>query len=166
MPSSRRLRTPRLWVAGLTAAVIMTRHVTDPVPGVREANPKISISAERIVMKLMQKKPEDRYPNAMALAKDIDRVLKGNTIGEDEKVSANQAQLHGNGADQEHLQRVGSSRHNSVTRAFRIKQPADDLMKILAVVAAIVVLAGAFYILFVSKRKSMEPVPPSRNSTP
>jgi len=65
---------------GATAAAIMTRHLTDPVPSPRAVNPDISLGADRIIMKLMQKSPEDRYPDAMQLARDIERVQKGDTL--------------------------------------------------------------------------------------
>ncbi|HEY3323723.1 MAG TPA: serine/threonine-protein kinase [Planctomycetota bacterium] len=64
---------------GPTAAVIMTRHLTDPVPSIRGINPEISAGAEEIVLRLMEKEPEARYPDCKALIKDIDRVLDGDT---------------------------------------------------------------------------------------
>src|SRR4029077_18017190 len=45
---------------GQTAAVIMTRHITDPVPSVRKVNSKLSIGAEKLVSRAMQKNAPDR----------------------------------------------------------------------------------------------------------
>ncbi len=62
---------------GPTAAVIMTRHLTDPVPSVCRVAPHVSSAADKIVTKCMQKNPEDRYQNAMDLVEDIERVQEG-----------------------------------------------------------------------------------------
>lgn len=65
---------------GATAAVIMTRHLTDPVPSLQKINPKITSGTERIVFKLMEKLPDDRYESCSDLIKDIDRVLEGDML--------------------------------------------------------------------------------------
>jgi len=62
---------------GATAAVIMTRHLTDPVPSVRALNPNITSGCDRIIQKLMQKDPRDRYKSASALVEDIERLTNG-----------------------------------------------------------------------------------------
>jgi serine/threonine-protein kinase len=67
---------------GATAAVIMTRHLTDPVPSPRKVNPQLSPSVDRIVQRLMQKKPEDRYKSMADLADDIQRILSGHEVGD------------------------------------------------------------------------------------
>ncbi|MFH0938977.1 MAG: protein kinase [Planctomycetota bacterium] len=61
---------------GPTAAVIMIRHLTDPVPSVCEINQNISRGTEKIIMKCMQKEPQDRYPSALALIADIEHLQK------------------------------------------------------------------------------------------
>lgn len=70
---------------GATAALIMTRHLTDPVPSLRTIRPSITPGAEKIVLRLMEKEPEDRYPNAKALIADIERVLEGDTLDGEKK---------------------------------------------------------------------------------
>ncbi|HYF50846.1 MAG TPA: serine/threonine-protein kinase [Planctomycetota bacterium] len=62
---------------GPTAAVIMTRHLTDPVPSMRKLNPKVSEAVEKIVFKCMEKKPEDRYADALELVAAIEKVQGG-----------------------------------------------------------------------------------------
>lgn len=62
---------------GATAAVIMTRHLTDPVPSVRALNPNITSGCDRIIQKLMQKDPRDRYKSAELLIEDIERLQTG-----------------------------------------------------------------------------------------
>jgi serine/threonine-protein kinase len=71
---------------GATAAVIMTRHLTDPVPSPRKVNPQVSKSTDRIVQRLMQKKPDDRYKSMHDLAEDIQRVIDGEEIAGDDPI--------------------------------------------------------------------------------
>jgi eukaryotic-like serine/threonine-protein kinase len=59
---------------GATAAVIMTRHLTDQAPSVCKLNPAVSSATEKIIVRCMQKKPEDRYRNAMDIVGDIERI--------------------------------------------------------------------------------------------
>jgi serine/threonine-protein kinase len=65
---------------GTTAAVIMTRHLTDPVPDLRKINPNISEAAAKIVLRCMEKKPENRYHSATELIADIEKVQRGEPI--------------------------------------------------------------------------------------
>jgi len=65
---------------GPTAAVIMTRHLTDQVPSLRSIVSSISPPTERMVLKLMEKDPGDRYSNCADLIIDIDRILKGTAV--------------------------------------------------------------------------------------
>ena len=60
---------------GQTAAVIMTRHITDPVPSVRKVNPKLSIGAEKLVARAMQKNAPDRFHSMNEFADAIQQVL-------------------------------------------------------------------------------------------
>jgi serine/threonine-protein kinase len=60
-----------------TGREIMIKHVNEPVPDPRKVNPEISATAARICMKLMSKKPKDRYPDGEALAEDLQRALDG-----------------------------------------------------------------------------------------
>jgi eukaryotic-like serine/threonine-protein kinase len=62
---------------GPTAAVIMTRHLTDPCPSVCKLSPKVSAGAEKIVHRCMNKEPDNRYEDALELVADIDKVLGG-----------------------------------------------------------------------------------------
>lgn len=71
------LMTGQVPFDGATAAVIMTRHLTDPVPSVRALNPNITSGCDRIIQKLMQKDPRDRYKSASALVDDIERLQTG-----------------------------------------------------------------------------------------
>jgi tetratricopeptide (TPR) repeat protein/tRNA A-37 threonylcarbamoyl transferase component Bud32 len=46
----------------------------------RVIKPEIELDVETLVLKAMAKEPRDRYPNAAALAEDLERLLKGEPI--------------------------------------------------------------------------------------
>ena len=48
----------------------------EPPPAVRQLNPDIPEELEHICMKCLEKKPENRYPSAWSLAKDVRRLHK------------------------------------------------------------------------------------------
>ncbi|MFO0802357.1 MAG: serine/threonine-protein kinase [Gemmataceae bacterium] len=56
---------------------IMKRVRFDPPPRPRSLKPGLPIELEAIVLKCLEKKPEDRYASAAELAADLDRFLAG-----------------------------------------------------------------------------------------
>ena len=48
----------------------------EPPPAVRQLNPDVPEELEHICMKCLEKKPENRYPSAWSLAKDVRRLHK------------------------------------------------------------------------------------------
>ncbi|MHC4250774.1 MAG: serine/threonine-protein kinase [Planctomycetota bacterium] len=67
-------RTP---FTGMSAAAIMSKHVTDLIDDPRQIKPGISEGAALLIAKMMAKKPADRYSDPEALLKDIRVVAKG-----------------------------------------------------------------------------------------
>ena len=53
---------------------ILYHNIHTPPPSLMEKNPAISKALNDIVMRCLEKKPDDRYPNMMALKKDIDKL--------------------------------------------------------------------------------------------
>jgi serine/threonine-protein kinase len=47
---------------------LLMMHINDPVPPPRERNPRLGPDLERVILRLLEKKPEDRYPSCAALA--------------------------------------------------------------------------------------------------
>jgi len=60
---------------GGTGTEVMSKHLRDPVPNPRKANPELSPGVATIIRKTMAKKREQRYPNAKALCHDIEQAL-------------------------------------------------------------------------------------------
>lgn len=59
---------------------IILKHLNSPIPSVRDFNPDLSESVERVVMRLMAKEADDRYQNAHDLIADLERIERGESI--------------------------------------------------------------------------------------
>ncbi|MDP9411933.1 MAG: Stk1 family PASTA domain-containing Ser/Thr kinase [Actinomycetota bacterium] len=60
-----------------SAIGVAMKHVNEAPRPPREANPEVPEALDAVVMKLLQKKPEDRYPGAAELVADLSRVGEG-----------------------------------------------------------------------------------------
>ena len=56
---------------------VSLKHVNDPAPSPRDANPEVPEALDAITLKLLAKDPNDRYPSAAALADDLSRLQSG-----------------------------------------------------------------------------------------
>ncbi|HEC23487.1 MAG TPA: hypothetical protein ENI95_11290 [Chloroflexi bacterium] len=59
-----------------TPLAVMYMHVKDPVPPVREHDPSLPAALDAVIARAMAKRPDDRYPSALALAADFRRVVE------------------------------------------------------------------------------------------
>ena len=64
-----------------TTKAILSKHIREPVPDPRQLRPDLTESTAYIVMRLLAKDREDRYPDARALEDDIEAVLRGEPVG-------------------------------------------------------------------------------------
>jgi hypothetical protein len=62
---------------GSDAKAVLAKHLHEPVPDPRRVRPELSEGAARIVTKLLAKDRDGRYPDATALAADIEAITKG-----------------------------------------------------------------------------------------
>jgi serine/threonine protein kinase len=53
------------------------KHVNETPRSPKESNPEIPKELAALVLKLLAKRPEDRYPSAAALAEDLERLRYG-----------------------------------------------------------------------------------------
>jgi len=65
---------------GPTGAVVMTKHLNDPIPDPRKNSPQLSEDVVSIIHHCMQKKRDDRYRNARQLLDDIEAALAGKPL--------------------------------------------------------------------------------------
>ncbi|GMV82967.1 MAG: hypothetical protein AMXMBFR7_41510 [Planctomycetota bacterium] len=62
---------------GNAAAVIMTQHLAEPPRDAHAANPDVSPEFSGVLLRLMQKKPEDRYASPAELIADLEALKRG-----------------------------------------------------------------------------------------
>ena len=62
---------------GPNEAVIYARHRTEPIPLAHEVAPHVSENTSRVIEKMMQKKPEDRYQTVADLCADLTNLYHG-----------------------------------------------------------------------------------------
>ncbi|MHC5037177.1 MAG: serine/threonine protein kinase [Planctomycetota bacterium] len=62
---------------GDNAILIMEKVCKEPVPPLRERNPKISSEFERVILHAMAKDPGERYATAAEMQADLERVKNG-----------------------------------------------------------------------------------------
>lgn len=67
---------------GRSAAEITRKHIEEPLRSPRLVNPNITEFVSRIIMKMMEKNPNDRYQTAEELVDDIRLARRGKTIAE------------------------------------------------------------------------------------
>ncbi|MCA1731756.1 MAG: hypothetical protein LC751_20860, partial [Actinobacteria bacterium] len=60
-----------------TPIAIAMKHVSEPPRAPREADPEVPEGISALVVKLLAKRPEDRYRDAAALVQDLQRVVDG-----------------------------------------------------------------------------------------
>jgi len=68
--------TGKLPFEGTDEIQIALKHMHQPVTPPNELNPEIPESLSRVIMKAMEKKPQDRYPNAAAMRRDLEQVFE------------------------------------------------------------------------------------------
>ncbi len=59
---------------------VLRKVADEPAPAVRTYRPDVPRDLEAVVAKCLEKKPEDRYPSAAALADDLDNFVHGRPV--------------------------------------------------------------------------------------
>jgi tetratricopeptide (TPR) repeat protein len=57
-----------------TPMAVVVKHIVDPLPIPRDKNPDIPEELQRVILKALAKKPEDRYQSVAALAAALEKV--------------------------------------------------------------------------------------------
>lgn len=85
------MATGRVPYRAETPVAVILKHIQDPLPPARTINPELEEGVERVIMKALSKRPEDRYQTAgdmvraiqagiPELATDFDKTFAVNTI--------------------------------------------------------------------------------------
>ena len=69
-----RMATGRLPFENASGLEVLVRHIKEPPPRPRDLNPAILPELEMIILRLLAKNREDRYPSADALFEDLGRL--------------------------------------------------------------------------------------------
>lgn len=59
---------------------VLRKVADEPAPAVRTYRPDVPRDLEAILAKCLEKKPEDRYPSALALAEDLENFIHGRPV--------------------------------------------------------------------------------------
>jgi serine/threonine protein kinase len=59
---------------------VAMKHILDPVPNILEVDPSLPEGVGSVIQRALAKHPNDRYPTAVQMAKDIELVVNGGTI--------------------------------------------------------------------------------------
>ncbi|MFN8419748.1 MAG: protein kinase [Anaerolineae bacterium] len=69
--------TGKLPFDGETPLATVLKHMNDPIPPIRALSPDVPESIEKVIVKAMQKQPEDRYQTAEDMLADVNAVSNG-----------------------------------------------------------------------------------------
>ena len=58
-----------------TPVSVLMKHAYEPPPPPRRRNPELPEELERVLLRALAKRPDDRYPTAAEMAADLDQVL-------------------------------------------------------------------------------------------
>lgn len=72
---------------GLPASTLLMKHLSDPLPHLHDLRPDLPYDLHEIIEKATAKEPEQRYPNALALAAAFRRALQDADTEADETLT-------------------------------------------------------------------------------
>lgn len=131
---------------GPNPAVVMTKHLTDPVPSAREVNPGVSPAFDKAIQKMMAKDRDDRFQSPEDLLAEIQKIR----AGKPSKAAGGQR----------HDTKAVRVRSTPSSRAVPSRRKSSPLpMVIGAVVVAAVVAVAALLGLGGGKTPPRDPVP-------
>lgn len=68
--------------SGPTLTAVMAKHVTDLPESPRKRNPALSEGFSRMVLRCLAKRPKERYQAPLDMAADVEKLLRGESLGE------------------------------------------------------------------------------------
>jgi len=148
--------------SGANPMVVMTKHVTDFPEPPRKRNTALSESFSNLVMRMMQKRREDRPQDPEALVRDLERLISGESIP---APSAPRSPTHAPRPSTHHGP-THSHGHRPPSTIIPPRPPSLPVGLIVAGVAAIAVAAVAFVFFSGSPEKATPVVVPPSRQTP
>ena len=145
------LLTGQIPFTGATAAVIMARHITDPVPNPRVLEPSVSSETAQFVVRCLQKAPQDRFKTSDELIHEIDRILERRNKQPDSALAVSKNKQSSGRATRE-LSPVGNdaatdtkSGKGGRKRKFRRRREDQSSALLIILLVVTVLAAGLIY---------------------
>ncbi len=162
-----RILTGEVPFNGNTSGEIMTKHMTEDLVPPRKINPDVSRSLNRVIQKMMEKDPGDRYQTPEELLEDLEQMLSGHPpVHAGRPRSRRHRKIRGN--------RDGPGRKNA--RPSFLLNPGEGWTPKKTIAAVLVAAAGIAVILAFMQFDSAEnrtagkavtnPVQPNRSEDP
>ncbi len=118
------------------------RHITEPPPRITAARSGLPPALERVMLRVMAKNPNDRYPNATAFADSFSKAIRGTAIAGD--LTAAELDTFGEEADpsQTMVFQSSSTMVNPQPTTTLLTQPANNsvLLVGLGIIALLMVV--------------------------
>ncbi|MFC1671651.1 serine/threonine protein kinase [Planctomycetota bacterium] len=128
---------------GTSAAVVMTKHLTEQVPWPSEVNPMVSENLSLLIQKMMAKDRNDRYRSADELVRDMEFVIDGKAP-DSEVVDAHKSSVAGVAAAGAGAAKRGAAAEAARRRISAKKKPVGLIAGIAGGVAAVTILIAVF----------------------
>ncbi len=145
---------------GPSPAVVMTKHLTEPVPPPNSLRPEISQPTSSIVLKCMAKEREARYQSPEEMIADIEAAMAGGVVSEPTVLKAAAPKTAG-------TKRMKDTRHGQAVSAPILRSqpppPSGSPMGMIAGIAAMVVIG---VVVAIMAGKDKEGPPPAPNPPP
>ncbi|MGD0089197.1 MAG: protein kinase [Planctomycetota bacterium] len=135
------LVTGRAPYTGESSVVIMSKHLTEPPPNARAANPQVSESCSRLIEWLMQKKKEQRVQTPAELLEQLDKLQRQQPL-------------------------AGPPRAPSAPLPASVGAPRSRLWLVASVAALLALAVGGLYVIMAKKpRDSAAQLTAAKDST-
>ncbi|MDI3535711.1 MAG: eukaryotic-like serine/threonine-protein kinase [Eubacteriaceae bacterium] len=141
---------------------IAIKHIQEELIPPKKIEPKIPEMVNRVVMKLTEKKPDDRYQNVDELMDDLDQILEGAGSAGNENYSNNRADTHVYREGLFHVENTGDFSVDELEaqeKEARLQKNGKKSKKPLMIAMAIVAVVAIGIIAFAFMRGKTVTVP-------
>jgi len=143
---------------GPSPAVVMTKHLTEPVPPPNTLRPEISQATTNIILTAMEKDREGRYQTPSQMIADLEAAIAGAAVPEPARVTPPKAGNTRRAKDTKH----GRIDPTALTRVAKTPQPSGSAGMIAGLVAVAVI--GLAVAVAMGRHKDPPQPPPKEAS--
>ncbi|HYF50591.1 MAG TPA: hypothetical protein VEJ63_14360, partial [Planctomycetota bacterium] len=110
--------------SGNSPAVIMTKHITAPVPDPHAVAPSVPKPVSQIIVKMLQKDPKDRYQSCDQILVDLERISEGKAPLLGGKAPAAEDD-EGRAKAKAQIKKVPTGRHTPVASHEKVREKSE-----------------------------------------